>query len=108
MTSEADVCGMTVEAESSHQYSITCCCHVTDGSRGAVWQNDGWHGSAYEAKMCHLIPPHGKNGTHWHSLAQWGGEWCVSAVATATWRQAMFQWAMEIFAKCSTQALLHH
>jgi len=25
--------------EPSHQYLITFCCHVTDGSRGAAWQN---------------------------------------------------------------------
>ena len=35
-TSEADVGDMAVEAESSHQYSLTWCCHETDGSRGAV------------------------------------------------------------------------
>ena len=28
MTSEADVGGMAVEVEPSHQYSITFCCHV--------------------------------------------------------------------------------
>ena len=32
--SEADIDGMTVEAESSQQYSIKFCCHATDGSRG--------------------------------------------------------------------------
>ena len=68
MISEADVGAMAVEAEPSHQYSITFCCCVTDGSRGAVWQNGVWHGSAYEAKVCHWIPPCIKNGTHWHSL----------------------------------------
>ena len=36
MVSEADIGGMAVEDEPSHQYSITCCCHVTDGSTGAV------------------------------------------------------------------------
>jgi len=51
MMSEADGGGVAVEAESSHQYSIACCCCVTDGSRGAVRQNGVWHGSAYEAKM---------------------------------------------------------
>ena len=66
-TSEADGGGMTVEVEPSHQYSITCCCHVTDGSRGAVWQNGVWHGSADEAKVCQWIPPCAKNCTHWHS-----------------------------------------
>ena len=34
--SEADVDDMAVEAEPSYQYSITCCCHATDGSREAV------------------------------------------------------------------------
>jgi len=32
--SEAGVGGMAVEFEPSHQYSITFCCCVTDGSRG--------------------------------------------------------------------------
>jgi len=36
MMSEADVGSMAVEIEPSHQYSITFCCHVADGSRGAV------------------------------------------------------------------------
>jgi len=31
--------GMGVEAELSHQYSITFGCHVADGSRVAVLQN---------------------------------------------------------------------
>ena len=68
MTSEVDVGSMAVEVEPSHQHSITCCCCVTDGSRGAVWQNSIWCGSADEAKVCSWIPPCGKNGTHWHSL----------------------------------------
>jgi len=37
--SGADVGGMVVETEPSHQYPITCCCQLTDGSGGAVWQN---------------------------------------------------------------------
>ena len=28
--------GMAIEVEPSREYSITCCCHTTDGSRGAV------------------------------------------------------------------------
>ena len=55
--SDAGVGGMAVDVESSHQYSITFCCHVADGSRGAVWQNGFWHGRAYEAKVWNLIPP---------------------------------------------------
>jgi len=34
--SEADVGGIAVEVDPSHQYSVKSCCHVTDGSRGAV------------------------------------------------------------------------
>ena len=33
---EADVCGVAVEDKPSHQYSVTFCCHATDGSRGAA------------------------------------------------------------------------
>ena len=36
MTSKTDVGGMAVEVEPSHQYSITCCCCATDGSRDAL------------------------------------------------------------------------
>ena len=50
-TSEADVGGTAVQVEPSHQYSFTFCCHVTDGSRGAAWQDSIWHGSAYKAKV---------------------------------------------------------
>ena len=42
--SEADVGGMAVEAEPSCQYFISCCCCVTDGSRGEVWQHGIWYG----------------------------------------------------------------
>jgi len=50
-TSEADVGGMVAEAEPSHQYSITFCCCVADGSRGVVWQNGDGHERAYETKV---------------------------------------------------------
>ena len=59
---------MAVEVEPSHQYSITCCCHVTDGSREAVWQNGSWHGSTYKAEVWSWIPPHGNiapTDIHW-------------------------------------------
>ena len=90
--SEMYVGGMAVEVESSHQCSVKFCFCVTDGSRGAVWQNDVCHRSVYEAKACQWISPCGKNCTHWHSFmenkqqmwAQCGGGWCVSAVVTAT------------------------
>jgi len=35
MVLEVDVGGMAVEVEPFHQYSITFCCHVTDGNRGS-------------------------------------------------------------------------
>ena len=66
---EVDVGGTAVEFEPSHQRSIALCCCVTDGSWGAVWQNDAWYGIAYEEKMWNRIPPCGKKTcTHWHSL----------------------------------------
>ena len=58
--SEAYVGGMAVEVEPSHQYSIRFYFCVTDGSRGAVWQNGIWYGSVSEAKVYHQIPASGK------------------------------------------------
>jgi hypothetical protein len=66
-TSEADVGDMAVEDEPSRQYSVEFCCRATDNSRGTVWQNGVWRGSAYEAKVCNGIPPWGKNRTQWNS-----------------------------------------
>ena len=57
MTSEEDIGGMAAEVAPSHQYSITFCCHKTDGSRGTVWQNGIWYGTACGAKVCHWFPP---------------------------------------------------
>ena len=74
--SEMDVGGTAVEVEPSHQCSVTCCCCVTDGSRGAVWHNDVWHGSVDEAKMYYWVPPFGQNGT----------QWCSSMFAEHLWR----------------------
>ena len=57
MMSEADAGGMAVEVEPSHQYSVTFCCDLTDGSRGVVWQNGIGHESLYETKICcHILP----------------------------------------------------
>ena len=100
-----------VEVELSHQYPITCCCCVTDGSRGAIWQNGFWLGSVDRAKVCHWIPPCRKKcnpltfiSAFWKFLetkqwvrAEWGGGWCVSALATAT----------DCY-KHGIQALVHH
>ena len=62
---KVDAGGMAVEVELSHQYAI--CCYITDGSRVALKQNGVWHGSVYEEKLCHLIPPCEKSCSHWHS-----------------------------------------
>lgn len=62
---EADVGGMAVEVYC--QYSLIFCCQATGGSRGAIWQNGIWHGSAYEVKVCNWIPPCEKHCSHWHS-----------------------------------------
>ena len=67
MISEGDGCGIAVEVEPSQQFYNTFCCHVTDGNRGAVWQNGIWYGRIHGAKVCHWIPPCGINGTHWPS-----------------------------------------
>jgi len=56
MMSEVGVGGMAVDGEPSYQSSITHCCCVTDGSRGAVWQNGVWHWGGSEEKMCHWFP----------------------------------------------------
>ena len=92
--SEVDVGGTSVEIEHTYQYSITFYCHLTYGSKGAVWQTGIWHGSEYEAKVWNWIPPLENNGTHWHCRAlmetrqwmwaQWIDGWCISAVATRT------------------------
>ena len=42
MTSEVDGGGLAVEVEPSHQYLITFCCCVTDGSRGKVMCTVFW------------------------------------------------------------------
>jgi len=65
--SKADVGGMVVGVEPSHQFAITFHCCVADGSREAVWQNGTWHGSAYEAKVCPWVPPWGNKSVHWHT-----------------------------------------
>jgi len=118
MTSKADVGVMAAEVEHSHQYSITFYWHVTDGSRGAVWQNGIWHRSAYEAKVCHWIPPCKKNSTHWYSLTLaecfWGpNSGCEHSENVGDmfqqWR--LRQWiipADTIFDKHCMQALVHH
>ena len=122
-TPVVDVGGTAVEAEPSHQYHIPCCCRVTDGSRGAVWQNGIWHGSADEPKVYHWILLCRKR---WHPLAfistcqavmetqqwmwaQWSGGWCVSAEATVRvghlcWCRCLLAWNA---GSCSSLMKMH-
>ena len=118
-TSEADGGGMAVEAEPSFQYPITCCCCVTDGSRGALWHNGVWCGSARETNVYHWILPCGKNGTQWHPsmFAErflWrpnrGGEHS-EAVGGAFPQCWQVQWVTSTsadFDKCSMQVFFHY
>ena len=91
--SEIDVDGTAVETEPPLQCSITFCCQVTVGSRGADWQNGIWHESAYEVKVWNWIPPWRKNCTHWHSLM----------FAELGWRPNS---GADVY-KCSMQAFVH-
>ena len=78
--------GMAIEVEPFHQYFITFCCHMTDGSRGVVWQNDIWCGSMDEAKVRNWIPPCRKitsTDIHWQFLNVSGDQ----AVDVSTVRQ---------------------
>ena len=100
-TTEADVCSMAVEAESSRYYSITFCYYLTDGLRGAAWQNDDWCGGVWSKSVSlnYWIPPYRKNvhpliliNTCWMFMEtkQWiweqrGSGWCISAV-TKIWK----------------------
>ena len=114
--SEVAVGGMAVDVESSHQYSLTFCCCVTDGNRGAVWQNDVWHGSAGQAKVWCWIPPYGKDSTHWHSsmLAEcfWrSNSECEHSEAVGGAFQQWWGWVTSTgadFYKYGMQALVHH
>ena len=114
MKLEADLGGITVEVEPSHQYSIKFCCSAADGSSGEVWQNGVWHGSEDEAKVCPWILPCEKNGTHWHSLTLavhfWrpnsGREHSVASVLQQWWKQVAP--TSSDFYKQSMWALTHH
>jgi len=40
-----------VEVKPSCWYSLTCCCHVINGSRGTVWCSGVWYRGVYEVKV---------------------------------------------------------
>ena len=83
-TAEDDDGGMAVEIEPSHQHPIRSCCRVTDGSRGAVWQNGVWYGSADEAKAKKMAP----TDIHW-CLLNIHGDRTVDLI-TARQRMVLF------------------
>jgi len=101
------------------QYSITLCWNVTEGSRGAVWQNCVWHGSVDEVKVCHWIPPSQRNYTCWHLPMLAGHYWRPSSVCELSeavvdvfqeWqrrndRQAVLWMALQIFTSIACRLL---
>jgi len=87
--SEADVGCMAVEAGSSHQYPITFCCCVTDGSRGAVWHDGVWCGSVYETTVWNWISPFAPFDIHWY-LMNVDGDRTVD-VSTVRWQVVRFR-----------------
>jgi len=115
--SEVDAGGTAVEVEPSHQYPFTCYCRVTDGSRGALWQNGVWRGSADEAKVSLWIPPCRKKmaptdvyqcllkvyGDQTADVTQWGRGWCVSAMVIVTVVQIVTEAACRLIAGGNAQ-----
>ena len=80
--SEVDVGGMAVEVEPSYQYSIIFCCYVTDGSRGAAWQNGIWHGSAYKS-----VKLNSSMWKKWHPLTFTDACWTFMETKQWMWAQ---------------------
>jgi len=64
---------MAVQAEPSYQYSFTCWCCVTDGSRGAVWQHDIWH-------EVHTKQMHGIKFLHAENVAPTNFHWLLLSI----------------------------
>jgi len=94
---EADVDGNHSQGWTFPPIFCSFCCCVIDGSRGAVWQNNVWHGSVYVAKVC----LHSSIWKKWHPLAFIDAFWTFLEAKEwmwAQWRhkrwQAMFQTAM--------------
>ena len=103
-------CGMEVEVEPSHRFSITFCCHATDGSKGAAWQNDVWQrcrwskGVELNSCMSKKRYPLTSAVACWTFVetkqwlwAQEGSGWCISAVLTVVdahlfWNTFIWVW----------------
>ena len=96
MISEVDVGGMAAEVEPFWQYSISCCCRVTDGSRGALWQSRVWHGSVYKKKLdtefCH-VEKKALTDIYWCLLNIYGDKTkCEYSEAAGSVLQQWWQW----------------
>jgi len=93
MTLEANVAGMAVEVEPSHQHSVTYCCCAIGSSRGAVWQNGFWCGRAYEAKV-----------KKWHPLTFANACWMF--METRQWMWALVWWWVVHFSNDAVKRVL--
>jgi len=89
--SEVDAGGMAVEAEPSHQCSITCCCRMTDGSREGHSDRmaSDMEGKAEEAKVWNWIPPCRKK---WHPLPFMDTCWMFIETNQQMW--ALWGWVV--------------
>ena len=115
VTSEADVGVVAAEGEPHHQYPIAFWCCVIDGSRGAVGKSDCLTWKCIWSKdmplnfsMWKKLHPLAFTDTCWMFMrtkqwvwAQWGGRWCISAVATVGHSSGAD------FYGCTMQALVH-
>ena len=118
--SEVDGGGMAVEAEPSHQYPVTFCCHATDGSRGGdqaewclpwkcMWSKGGCHWILLSRKKWHPLTFVDACWT-FVKTKQWMQRSEVVVVPFQQWwhrceRQATFQTAMQIFTSLTCRLL---
>ena len=108
---EADVGGMEVEDEPSHQYPITWCCCVTDGSRWAsdmeVWMKERCVTECHPltfSDACWMFME-----TKQWMWAQWGGGWCISAEVIAAVGRFHLDWFLWTWhaGSCSLMVKMH-
>ena len=80
---EADVDGNHSQGWTFPPIFCSFCCCVIDGSRGAVWQNNVWHGSVYVAKVC----LHSSIWKKWHPLTFIDAFWTFLEAKEWMWAQ---------------------
>ena len=105
-----------------HLYSITFCCHVTDCSRGAVWKNGIWHGSADGVGGVSLNSSTWKKqhpltfiDTCWMFMEtkQWSTKcehsvWCISAVVSNNGHLCWYRFLWVLHADSSSLAKMQN